>query len=454
MKKILISIAICFIGIMSVFCFSGCGGESAYDIAVRNGYQGTESQWLESLKGDDGNDGIDGVDYEDIKKIYKDLTDSGQYSGTFLQFVKDYLNVYVSKSEVIASNCLLSTVSVSAYYTVNEKDYVSYGSGVIYDIDEANNVVYVVTNYHVVYVYQNAEVTDNLFINLYGSEDFDSKIACSFLGGSEKYDLAVLKIEGAEAQRVIGSNAKEVELADLNELNEGESILAVGNPEGNGLSVVSGIVSKDSEYISYSISSTVYHHRVFRVDAPINGGNSGGGVYNSDGYLIGIANAKFKSTYSYGELNVVEGMSYGIPITNVISVADYVIKYCDGGEKTTVKAYQFGITISGANGGTKIVDGVAVKTEDVAIHALSSNFLAEKIGLQKDDIFKVITINKTNGKVISMEIIRDFMVGDVLKFLEVGDSVAFQILRGGETTTITYTIQPIDADFQKTVEKF
>ncbi len=454
MKKFLISIALCLVGVFSIFCFTGCAGESAYEIAVRNGYQGTESQWLESLKGKNGNDGTNGVDYEDIKKIYDDLKTSGKYNGEFLEFVKDYLNVYVSKNEVIASNCLLSAVSVSAYYEVNSTDYVSYGSGVIYDIDETNNVVYVVTNYHVIYVYQNSAVADELYVNLYGSETSDARIACSFLGGSEKYDLAVLKIQGVGAQTIIKSNAKEVEIAEFNDLIEGESVLAVGNPEGDGISVVSGIVSKDSEYVNYSISSTVYNHRVFRMDAAINKGNSGGGVYNADGYLIGIVNAKFKSTYSYGELDVVEGMSYGIPITNVVSVADYVIKYCDGETKTTVKAYQFGITIGGANGGTKIVDSVAIKTEDVAIIEISSSYLAEKIGLAQGDIFKEISITKENGTIISMEIIRTFMVSDILKFLEVGDSLSLKISRSGEEKNITYTIDSADQSMLKTVEKF
>lgn len=40
----------------------GEDGESAYEIAVRNGFEGTEQEWLESLKGEDGKDGTDGND--------------------------------------------------------------------------------------------------------------------------------------------------------------------------------------------------------------------------------------------------------------------------------------------------------------------------------------------------------------------------------------------------------
>ena len=87
MKKILLSLSLVFIGIFSVFFMTGCA-ESAYEIALRNGYQVTESQWLESLKGSNGQDGEDGVDYEDIKSLYNDLKANGEYSGKFLEFIK------------------------------------------------------------------------------------------------------------------------------------------------------------------------------------------------------------------------------------------------------------------------------------------------------------------------------------------------------------------------------
>ena len=67
MKKIislLIALAMCA---SCVFILASCGdpGESAYEIAVRNGFPGTEQEWLDSLKGEKGDKGADGKDGED-----------------------------------------------------------------------------------------------------------------------------------------------------------------------------------------------------------------------------------------------------------------------------------------------------------------------------------------------------------------------------------------------------
>lgn len=461
MKKFLMGLLIVIIGgfsiygILSVFGITG-SGLSAYELAVRNGYQGTESQWLESLKGDDGQDGEDGVNYEDIRKLYNDLKTNGEYNGTFLQFVKDYISVYDIGSDVVANQCVLSSVSVSCYYSVNNLDYISAGSGIIYDIDEENNNVYIVTNYHVIYVYQNYGVAEDININLYGSEDVTDEISCSYVGGSEYLDVAVIKASGLEAQKIIKSGAQEVELGEFNDLSLGERLIAIGNPEGTGISVVNGVLSADNRYVSYSISAKTYYHRVFQTDAQINSGNSGGGVFNSDGFLVGIVSSKFASEYSsYGGLDVVEGMSYCIPLTNVVSAADYIIANCNGGTLSSVKTYESGMTVVGANSKMEYSNALhkTIIIEDVAVKTIELNSFAEKLGLVADDIFKNITIQKANGTTYAFDITRDFMVGDAFMFLGAGDSITIKVLRGGEEKTLTtYTTSASDNIYLKNIE--
>ena len=450
MKKFFISIALCFVGIFSIFCLSGCGGLSAYEIAVRNGYKGTESQWLQSLKGDNGKDGENGVDYEDIKKLYEQLYNNGEYTGSFLEFVKEYVNVYDTDEDIIASRCLLSSVSVSAFYKVGMQSGGFSGSGVIYKIDEENDLVYIVTNYHCLYVYQNDAVADEIYVNLYGSESTFDRITCSYVGGSDCYDLAILKAEGVEAQKIIDSDAEAVELAKYHDITPGESVIAIGNPGGLGITVVSGVVSADNRYVDYDISSNVYYHRVFQTDAAINGGNSGGGVFNDDGYLIGIANLKLLSVNG----NEMENMSYAIPAVHVASIAEYVIKYCNGSTKTFAKMYDFGMGVIGANS-EAVYDTEEHKTkivEDVAVESLKTNSLAQKVGLEAGDIIKKISITNSS-KLILEEITREFMVNDTLMFLEEGDSLSVEILRGGLTQTLTYTISDLDSDFLVNLER-
>lgn len=461
MKKFLMGLMIAIIGgfavygMLSVFGITG-RGLSAYELAVKYGYKGTESQWLESLKGKDGENGEDGVNYDDIKKLFENAKANGDYDGTFLNFVKDYISVYDIGSEVVANQCIMSSVSVSCYYKVNNLDYVSMGSGIVYDIDETNNVVYMITNYHVIYVYQNYGVAEDINVNVYGSEALEDEISCSFVGGSEYLDVAVIKATGVEAQKMINKGVEEVELAEFNDLSLGERLVAIGNPEGTGIGVVNGIVSADNRYVSYSISSKKYYHRVFQTDAQINSGNSGGGVFNGDGFLIGIVSSKYASDYSSKDgLDVVEGMSYCIPLTNVISAADYAIANCNGTTLVGVKAYDMGMTIYGANSSAHYDNALhrVVIKEDVGVTAIEIGSFASKLGLQAEDIFKNITIQKVNGKKYSFDIIRDFMVEDILMFLGAGDTIKIKVLRGGEEKTLTeYTTTASDNVYLKNLE--
>lgn len=461
MKKFLMGLLIVIIGgfavygMLAVFGITG-NGLSAYELAVKYGYKGTESQWIESLKGKDGQDGKDGEIYETVRELYDDAVDGGDYTGSFLNFVRDYISVYDIGSEVVANHCVLSSVSVSCYYEVNNRDYISMGSGVIYDIDQENSVVYIITNYHVIYVYQNYGVAEDININVYGSEDIEDEISCSYVGGSEYLDVAVLKATGLEAQKIISRGGTEAEIGKFNDLTLGENLIAIGNPEGTGISVVRGIVSADNRYVNYSISAKQYYHRVFQTDAQINSGNSGGGVYDSEGFLIGIVSSKYASDYTSADgLDVVEGMSYCVPLTNVISATNYIISNCNGTTLAAVKAYEFGMTVVGANS-RAMFDKTQKKTvviEDVAIKTINLNSFAEKLGLKAEDILKNVTITKTNGTIYSFDITRDFMAGDAAMFLGAGDTISIKVKRAGEEKTLTsYTTTASDNVYLKNLE--
>ena len=451
MKKFLKIIGICLIAIVAVFSFAGCG-ESAYQLAVKNGYIGTESEWLESLKGKNGQNGENGVNYQDIRNLYDDLYEKGEYTGSFLDFIKDYIKVYdIGGMNLVANHALLSTVSVRATYGI----YASAGSGVIYEIDSANQEVYIVTNYHVVYMENYYRVAENISIYLYGKESSSDAISCEYIGGSEAYDVAVLKIENEGARTIIDNNYEEVELADYNDLAPGEAMLAVGNAEGEGLTVVSGIVSAESRYIGYYISKNkAYYHRVFQFDAQINSGNSGGGVYNSDGKLIGIVSARHKSSVDFTSVDVVEGMCYGVPLVNVDCIYRY-LRETNPNEEKNVKMYDYGMEGVTANS-VAYYDTTEHKTkivEDVAITNVDENSIADKIGLASEDLIKKIKVTKANGYEIEMDITRGFMVDDILMFVtSTGDEVKFTISRNQNPLELTYTMTEDDADALKTLE--
>ena len=455
MKRIFSVLAVIMLGICSMFCLTGCfgGGESAYEIAVRNGFVGTESQWLEYIKGKNGQDGENGVDYEDIRKLYDDLYKNGEYTGSFLSFIKEYIKVYdMGGTDLVANHNLLSSVSVSCYFDHNYKSYVSSGAGVIYEIDEAKNEVYFVTNYHVVYVNENKEISDDINVNLYGMESVAQEISCEYIGGSEAYDVAVLKTSGADAKTIIDGDYIEAEIADYDDLTVGGKVIAIGNTQAEGITVVSGIVSADNKYSTYAASSVVYKHRVFQIDAQINNGNSGGGIYNSDGRLIGLASSK-ELSLNLDENEIVEGMSYGIPVIHV----DAIYNYCRNnykGSPVTAKKYKFGVTNQAANS-TARYDNSTHQTkivEDVAITKVDMASLAQKIGLKVNDLYLSMKVSKKGGATVAMNITRLFHVNDISMLIENGDTLEIKVKRSGVETTLTHTFNVEDDVFLKALE--
>ncbi|MBO5363300.1 MAG: trypsin-like peptidase domain-containing protein, partial [Clostridia bacterium] len=354
MKKRFLSVALTGMLIASVFSLGGCA-DSAYDVAVKNGFTGTEAEWLQSLKGADGAD----APALTVKEVYETAVAEGTFSGTFNEFLQQYLTLDVSTNndvETLANN-VLSTVSI---YTGFEKTttglmgyqtkeiYCSAGSGVIIDLNRERGNATVITNYHV--VYDSAATTENgisqeIWLYLYGGlNGFDVNkgkdvggdgIKAKFIGGSMDYDIAVLEIEGNALLKE--SLATEAKFGDSNSVAVGEKVFVVGNPEGLGISVSQGVVSVDSEYISMKAlngANRNVSYRVMRTDAAINGGNSGGPMFNSRGELIAIINAKSIA-------DGVENMGYALPASQVQGVMVNVANH--GG---SVKRATLGVTVA------------------------------------------------------------------------------------------------------------
>ena len=111
----------------------------------------------------------------------------------------------------------------------------------------------------------------------------------------------------------------------------GERVNAIGNAAGGGISVTEGILSVDSEIISVKDDDIVQSYRVMRVDAAINSGNSGGGLFDSSGELIGIVNAKYNSDRARGSHRF-----YGYGFFNAYGLRTFVV-YRFGGESVTLQ---------------------------------------------------------------------------------------------------------------------
>ena len=161
------------------------------------------------------------------------------------------------------------------------------GTGMIINEDG-----YILTNYHVVQGAQQVQVI------LSNNKTVNAKV----VNYDANYDVAVLKIiEKVDIPAV-------VELGDSDNLQIGESVVAIGNPLGTDFfgSVTTGVVSALNRKIEGDTNKSAY----IQTDAAINSGNSGGPLINSSGQVIGINTAKIKQ-------DGVEGLGFAIPINAV-----------------------------------------------------------------------------------------------------------------------------------------
>ena len=188
---------------------------------------------------------------------------------------------YISVYREVANKCIQSVVVIQ----VSSLSGAGAGSGVIYD---ANG--YIVTNYHVA-----NETCHKITVILYDGSSYEGQ----YIYGDELADIAVIKINN--------SDCIAAEFGDSSRLTYGDAVLAIGNPLGYGLSVTTGVISRPSESVTIGNATLT----LLRTDAAVNSGNSGGGLFDLNGKLIGIVNAKIAA-------NTVDNVGYAIPSVTVV----------------------------------------------------------------------------------------------------------------------------------------
>lgn len=420
------------VSIVSVVKTSSVGLDDTYTITYSDGSTST----FTITNGQNGTNGINGENGESLSfsDLYNTAVDEG-YTGTFLEFLQEYLTITVdtTKTTLATNLALRSAVSIySNFTTVDLNESTSAGSGVIYTLDKVTGSAYIITNYHVVYsVDSNTanHISDDISLYIYGSESKNSKIAATYVGGSMNYDIAVLKVENSEVLK--NSDTQAILIADSNLVQVGQTAIAVGNPEAEGISATNGIVSIDSEYITMTATDGVTNvtFRVMRIDTPVNSGNSGGGLYNDNGELIGIVNAKVKA-------DGVENIGYAIPSSIAIKVADNIIA------NNSVKKLILGVTVQATNSKAVYNEDTLATTieEDIVVYEITENSISQTLGLQIGDVITSIQINSTLYSLTRM-----YQLPDLLLMVKNGDSISINITRNGTPQSFLYS--PVLSDF-------
>ena len=385
-------------------------------------YQDGTEQNLGIVVGKDGSDGVNGEDGALVIDGYESVISAASAKGL--------------RSAVSIVCNFKATVQQGGwrpgYGSTATKEYSSAGSGVIYQLDKNEGDAFIITNYHVVYdASSNTEngISDDISVYLYGSATEERAIKATYVGGSIYYDIAVLRVEDSELLK--DTNVSQIEISDSDKVIVGDSAIAIGNAKGYGISVSSGIVSVDSEYITMTAADnrTEVSFRVMRVDAAVNSGNSGGGLFDGQGKLIGIVNAKIVD-------EGVENIGYAIPSNVAVSIANNIIDYCYRTDTERVQRALIGITVNATD--SKAVydsqNGRIGIYETVSVYEVSKGSLADGV-LQKGDVLLSATVNGEKT-----DITRQYHIIDMMLDVRVGDVVTLEILRGNEKSTVQITI--------------
>lgn len=363
--------------------------------------------------------------------------------------------ITTSDIEEATNKAVLSVVSLytegdkttSTIFGSSQQTVFSAGAGIIYKLDKESGDAYIITNYHVVYDSEYTSknnIAKKIRAEIYGSEGTitteqsngsvsitygDQVIDCSYIGGALNYDIAVLKITNSE---VIKSSCVRAVDISPNPAHLGETTIAIGNPLGIGISTTKGIVSVESEYIKYSDFHDVVV-RCIRTDAPINGGNSGGGLFDEQGQLLGIVNAGISSAQNVG---------MAIPTNLAINVADNIIYGYEHNTWSGVSKYDFGIEFGYVN--NKAVYDESTKLtylkEDIIITSAAGT--AYSAGVKEGDKVTSVKLGDNN-----LELSREFELDEFFLKVRPGDTFKITVVR--VTGSNTYDITALKKDFKK-----
>ena len=269
------------------------------------------------------------------------------------------------------------------------------GSGVIISSDG-----YILTCAHVVDGASSITVTID-----------DKDYTATLVGEDTTSDVAVIKIDA--------TGLTPATVGDSDNLKVGQSVMAVGNPLGElGGTVTGGMISALNRSVTIQGTSSTNTMSLIQMDASVSPGNSGGGLFNMSGELVGIVNAKSSSSDA-------EGLGFAIPINDAIKVAQQLLE----NGYVTGRPY-LGITYLGVEDAQTAAQ-LGVNAYGVYVVEVVKGGPAERAGLQSGD--RIVSIDGT-------EIASKDDLGTLMQKHVAGDTLNITIARNGQMQTVSVTL--------------
>lgn len=292
-----------------------------------------------------------------------------------VNFKVEYTSTETSPSELVDVLKKIRPSVVEIYVQTDEGT--GSGSGVVISVDAEKNAAIIVTCHHVI------EGSKKMVVKAIDGTEFDN---VALIGSDPKSDIGVIAVVGEGVTGLSTAKWYAPDAASSDYIDVGTEVVAIGNPLGVlGGTVTKGIISAVNREVNVENKAMV----LLQTDAAINGGNSGGGLFNAQtGALVGIVNAGYKSSAAQGLSFAIAGNTAYAKFKALVDtyVPNEQLGYIEGNFDLGV---EFGLYQS-----------FYFRKQYVGISSLDQYGLFYKAGLQVEDLISSIKIGDNEEFVI------------------------------------------------------
>ena len=268
-----------------------------------------------------------------------------------------------------------------------------------------------------------------------------TEVEANLKGADSDADIAVLAVKLSDIPEDTLNAISVATIDNSDGVKVGQGVMAIGNALGLGQTTTFGHVSALNKDVTTSDDNVT--RSMMQIDAAINAGNSGGGLFDANGHLIGINSAK-----SSGE--GVEGMGYAIPISRALPILEDLMSRETRDKVDGNNAAYMGVVVADL---TEEATQMYSMPEGAFVISVTEGGAADKAGIRKGDIITTFDGQSVSGK-------EDLV--DKLSYYKSGETVEVTAQRtdNGEYKEQTFEVtldsksdQEEDSSLQQQAEK-